>query len=249
MINMVLFMILVVMDIMADEPPEEGYECKEDGLVDNFLKLLMSEIILRYTFYLYWNIYLKLKSCFIKGFEWQTEFELSDEFVWFLAIEQILWSSMMVYPIIAWVTVIVMYLHCRYLVYRLMNQKKQPIAASNDMSTGTLMNMYLTFTFIVTCAFFSSILFIKMPRYAYFNWKLEITDDSRWCGPFKSNNILSPIDEVKLFPEEGSLVNRFVFCILVQFAVYVILYMIAYNSNVHINVLQKVKEVKFKEYD
>ena len=57
------------------------------------------------------------------------------------------------------------------------------------------------------------------------------------------------MDEVKLFPEEGSLVNRFVFCILVQFAVYVILYMIAYNSNVHINILGKVKEVKFKEYD
>ena len=87
MINMVLFMILSLMDIMADEPPEEDYNCKEDGLVDNFLKLLMSEIILRYAFYLYWNIYLKLQSCFIKGFEWQTEFELSDEFVWFLAIE------------------------------------------------------------------------------------------------------------------------------------------------------------------
>jgi uncharacterized membrane protein len=87
MINMILFMALCVQGILADEPAEEGYECKEDGLVDNFLKLLMSEIILRYAFYIYWNLYLKLKSCFIKGFEWQTEFELSDEFVWFLAIE------------------------------------------------------------------------------------------------------------------------------------------------------------------
>lgn len=87
MINMILFMILCLMGIMSDEPAEEDYECKEDGLVDNFLKLLMSELILRYAFYLYWNLYLKLKSCFIKGFEWQTEFELSDEFVWFLVIE------------------------------------------------------------------------------------------------------------------------------------------------------------------
>ena len=189
---MVLFMVLALGGIMTDEPAEEDYNCKEDGLVDNFLKLLMSEIILRYTFYLYWNIYLKIKSCFINGFEWQTEFELSDEFVWFLAIEQILWSSIIVYPIIAWVSVILMYLHCRYLVYRLMHQKKQPTAASNDMSTGTLMNMYLTFTFIVTCAFFSAILFIKIPRHEFFNWDVELYDSTKWCGPFKSNNILSP---------------------------------------------------------
>ena len=62
MINMVLFMVLALGGIMTDEPAEEDYNCKEDGLVDNFLKLLMSEIILRYTFYLYWNIYLKIKT-------------------------------------------------------------------------------------------------------------------------------------------------------------------------------------------
>lgn len=56
------------------------------------------------------------------------------------------------------------------------------------------------------------------------------------------------MDEVGLFPEEGTLINRFVFCILVQFAVYVVLYMIAYNSRVHIKILDKVKELKFKEY-
>lgn len=80
MINMLLFIVLSLIDIMSvpkdektgeDLPiPEDPYNCKEDGLVDNFLKLLMSEIILRYAFYLYWNVYLKLKSCFVNGFEW-----------------------------------------------------------------------------------------------------------------------------------------------------------------------------------
>jgi hypothetical protein len=89
MINMVLFIILIIIGLFDKNTEIEGsgYECKEDGMVDNFLKLLMSEVILRYAFYIYWQIYLRLKPFWDKTFIWQTEFELSDEFVWFLAIE------------------------------------------------------------------------------------------------------------------------------------------------------------------
>jgi hypothetical protein len=189
MVNMVLFIILTVLDTFDDTNEEKGedYECKEDGMVDNFLKLLMSEIILRYVFYLYWNIHLKVKACYKKGFVWETEFELSDEFVWFLAIEQILWSCIIVYPIIAWVQVFVMYFHCKYLVYRLRFQKRQPEAASNDSSTGSLMNMYLTFTFMIVCAFYSVVLFIKTPRFNYWIDASEVYDMNVMCGPFNSN--------------------------------------------------------------
>lgn len=41
---------------------QEDYNCKEDDLVDNFLKLLLSEFILRYLFYIYWTIFHNLKS-------------------------------------------------------------------------------------------------------------------------------------------------------------------------------------------
>jgi len=217
MINMVLFIILIILGLFDKNTEIEGsgYECKEDGMVDNFLKLLMSEVILRYAFYIYWQIYLRLKPFWDKTFIWQTEFELSDEFVWFLAIEQILWSSIIVYPIIAWVSVIIMYFHCKYLVFRLRYQKRQPESASNDSSTGSLMNMYLTFTFMIVCAFYSVILFVKMPRFHFWIEDSGVYDMDTMCGPFNSNNEKSGMDEVGLFPEEGTLVNRFVFCILV----------------------------------
>ena len=68
------------------------------------------------------------------------------------------------------------------------------------------------------------------------------------CGPFKDDN-LSPIEEVGLFPKNDSLSSRFVFCIMVQFSVYTILYMISHNSNVHLEILQKVKQLKFREFE
>lgn len=40
----------------SDQPLEEDteFQCKEDNLTDNMLQLVVSELVLRYTFYLYW---------------------------------------------------------------------------------------------------------------------------------------------------------------------------------------------------
>lgn len=147
----------------------QGFECKEDNFTDEFLKLFTFELVARATYYLYWNIYLKVKAGAKKNFNWRTEFELSDEFVWFLTVQLIMYSAMLTYPIMAFVCLIFSYLHCQYLIYRLTNQKTQPEMASNDMSTGSLMNMYLNFTFMISCAFYSFFLFMRMPRSHYWD--------------------------------------------------------------------------------
>ena len=54
---------------------------------------------------------------------------------------------------------------------------------------------------------------------------------------------------MRLFPASDSLINRIVFSLLVQFSIYLILYMIGYNSNSHISILNQVKDLKFKEYE
>jgi hypothetical protein len=62
-LNIVFFLGFSLNDYLDSTPPsiDLGYECKEDKLVDNILKLFISEIVLRYVFYLYWNIHLKVK--------------------------------------------------------------------------------------------------------------------------------------------------------------------------------------------
>lgn len=112
---------------LSNNPKEDlkgsDFECKEDNLTDELLKLLTGEIVLRGVYYLYWNWYLKAKDVVVKDFDWRTEFELSDEFVWFLTIQLIMWSTMIMYPIISVIQVIFCWLHIRFLIYRLKNQK------------------------------------------------------------------------------------------------------------------------------
>lgn len=161
---------------------------------------MISELVLRYSFYLYWNLHLKAKSSMNKKFDWHTEFELADEFVWIQVVNCELWISIVVYPAMAWLSTIFIYLHTRYLIYRLQHQKRQPLSASNDMGTGSLMNMYSTITFLVVFAFYSCILFLKTPRFKYWSLTTNTIDLTMNCGPFESNNEFSPTEEVGLFP-------------------------------------------------
>lgn len=123
------------------------------------------------------------------------------------------------------------------------------MAASDDMSTGSLMNMYVTFTFMIVFTFYAILLFFKTPRFNFWNMTSKTIDTTKNCGPFVSNGNLSPIEEVKLFPDENSISNRVALSLLVQFSVYIILYMIGYNSESQIKILDKVKTLKFKEYE
>lgn len=216
MLNIIFFVAIQIIKLrQKNDLKGSGLECKEDEFTDEFLKLFTFELVARGAYYLYWNMYLKCKSKARKEFDWRTDFELSDEFVWFLVIQLQMYSAMLTYPIMAFICLIFSYLHCQYLIYRLTNQKVQPENASNDMSTGSLMNMYLNFTFVLACIFISIFFFMPMPRAHYWDERASLHDVSEWCGPFKSNNELSPIEEIGLFPQHGSFFNRFTFCFLI----------------------------------
>lgn len=71
---------------------------------------------------------------------------------------------MLIYPILAFFTVVIVYIHVSYIIFRLRYQTKQPLASSNDKSTGALLTMYLSLSFLVVVMFFCIILFFKVPR-------------------------------------------------------------------------------------
>lgn len=77
------------------------------------------------------------------------------------------------------------------------------------------MNMYITITFFVTAAFYSAILFIPTHRFNFFDLKTALPDPTRNCTPFYSNYTMTPVEEVGLFPNDGTLINRVVFSLLV----------------------------------
>jgi hypothetical protein len=72
-----------------------------------------------------------------------------------------------VFPLASFVAVIFIYIHSKFLIWRLLNHKRQPLSASNDMGTGTTMNMYVSMSFMIAFIFNSIILFVKTPRFNF----------------------------------------------------------------------------------
>lgn len=100
------------------------YSCKEDGVTDNLIKLLVSEGILRYAYYIYWFFHHKIKSNYSKDYDYQQDFELSDEFVWVMVLNSEFWCGLILYPILAWIAVPSLWLHTKFLIYRLQKMKR-----------------------------------------------------------------------------------------------------------------------------
>lgn len=87
MLNVVFFMGIQLYKVRLDQDLKgQPYECKEDNFTDEFLKLFTFELVARSADYLFGFIFLRTKANVRKGFDWRTEFELSDEFVWFLSV-------------------------------------------------------------------------------------------------------------------------------------------------------------------
>jgi hypothetical protein len=74
LINLIFFMGIQLVSMRSNEeldPDESSYQCKEDGVVDSFLKLFVAEVVLRYTFYIYWILHHKVKSLLYKDYDWK----------------------------------------------------------------------------------------------------------------------------------------------------------------------------------
>mgnify|MGYP006906902846 CR=1 FL=1 len=73
MLNIVFFLAIQVGDYLSSEMQQAGtdYQCKEDGVTDNLIKLLVSEGILRYAYYIYWFFHHKIKSYQSKDYDFK----------------------------------------------------------------------------------------------------------------------------------------------------------------------------------
>ena len=111
------------------------------------------------------------------------------------------------------------------------------------------MNMYLTITFVIVCGFYSVLLFVSMPRFKFFDNLAEVYVKDLNCGPFESSSDVSPIEEVGFFPSSSSLITRFLLCIVVIITVFSSLFSLSFNWYTSLEVLNKIKMQKFKEYE
>ena len=101
---------------------------------------------------------------------------LSDEIVWLLYYQAVLWLNLILFPSLAFVTPFFLYIMFKFLYWRLRHLVTKPRQSSKASDTGFFIMLYLNITFILVVATIAGFLTLKMTHQ---NW-----NTSNQCGPF-----------------------------------------------------------------
>eukprot|EP00347_Sterkiella_histriomuscorum_P015551 403356606 len=166
------------------------FPCKEDMIAIQYIKLLISETVIRYLYYLYWIVHHKVVS-YCKGVSWKKPFETAD----------ILWFNMIFSPFISLLSPILLYLHFRFIYLRLTKMKVQPEGASNDDKIGYFIMVFMNITFLCVVVFVGFLLFYPAPH------SFNLVRTYEYCGAFSSESYwYEPIENFLIEGEAGDII-------------------------------------------
>jgi len=137
-----------LIDFAEQNSKKTLYDCREDFVAISIARLLIVEIIQRYLYYFGWIIYYRIKAKCQNLNNWRKEFETTDEVVWLIYFQSIIWVSFIYYPYIAILSPIFLYLHFKFIVYRLRSWKISPQMVTNKVTSGNYIMLFLAVTFI-----------------------------------------------------------------------------------------------------
>lgn len=158
---------------------KEKFLCREDESNMKIFQLILQEMTIKFV-----TILLKVifaLSVKVVGFkEWRIQFNESDQIVWMLNFQMILWFSSVLFPIIAYFQPIFL-LFVFYTYYGFSHFTNKPIQGSNEENTGHMILIFLN----LSVAIQNFIIAVAMIfRCAHYQWA---TDPSRLCGPYPHN--------------------------------------------------------------
>jgi hypothetical protein len=156
-----------IIDFNEQNKKETLYDCREDYVGISVARLLMVELIQRYLYYFGWIIYYRIKARCQGLNNWRKEFETSDEVVWLIYFQSIIWISFIYYPYVAALAPIVLYLHFKFIFYRLRRWKIPPQMVTNKVTSGNYIMLFLIVTFISISFAYALFLLERLP---HSNW-------------------------------------------------------------------------------
>mmetsp|Transcript_27687 Transcript_27687/g.26702 ORF Transcript_27687/g.26702 Transcript_27687/m.26702 type:complete len:286 (+) Transcript_27687:1460-2317(+) len=129
------------------------FDCREDEAAINFFLLLITEYVLK----LIYAPMLALMRLFGFGVilgrkHWKAEYVLSDDIVWLLYFQAILWVTQIFFPMITMVSPLLLYSLFRVNLFYLNKIKTKPKKSTNASDTGYFIMIFLNVTFFAIAA-------------------------------------------------------------------------------------------------
>lgn len=156
-----------------------NYSCREDQASNNFVRLLLTEFFLKFITAFAWMFLNLCKGgCGAKK-GWRAEFPVSDEVVWLLYFQAVLWVALVWNPFVALIYPGMLYLMFKFIMFKLTKMQKKPLKSTNAQDMGNYIMTFLNISFTLIFIWIGMMISIAVSHGTY--------SSSTSCGPFKDN--------------------------------------------------------------
>eukprot|EP00347_Sterkiella_histriomuscorum_P001018 403373654 len=157
----------------------QNFDCKEDQVAIQIFKLLITELAIKLVIPFLKALGERFFFGLMKGRkQWQPEYLLSDDIVWLLYFQAIVWVTLILYPFITVVIPMILFVLFKHHYFVLRNFKSKPKKSSNANDTGFFIMIFLNITFFSVSAL---ILLFMSQSLDHETW---LTNSQINCGPY-----------------------------------------------------------------
>jgi len=127
----------------------ENYECRQDQALNNIVRLLLTEFFLKFITAIAWmSLNFCKGGCGLKK-GWRAEFPVSDEVVWLLYFQAVIWAALLWSPFVSLVYPFMLYIMFKYIMLKLTWMQKKPLRSTNAQDLGSYIMIFLNISFLL----------------------------------------------------------------------------------------------------
>ncbi|TNV73050.1 hypothetical protein FGO68_gene1359 [Halteria grandinella] len=154
------------------------FDCREDFFASNIFKQVLTEFILKIVVTTAVAFVKKTLAVVRRKPQWKAEYELSQEIVWLLYFQAMIWVAQLFFPFCAIIAPVMLFFLFKYCALALRKFSDRPQKSSNSSSTGFYIMIFLNMTLVLIAGLIVAFMSLEM------NHSSWVSDSNNLCGPF-----------------------------------------------------------------
>lgn len=156
------------------------YDCREDQAATNLARLMFTEYFVKFLSAFGWmGLNFCKGGCGAKK-GWRAEFPVSEEVVWLLYFQTVVWTALLWNPFIVIIYPLMLYVMFKFVYFKVSYLQKKPLKSTNAQEMGSFIMNFLNISFLLIFIWIGYMLSDNLSHSTY-------NSGSDQCGPFKDN--------------------------------------------------------------
>lgn len=125
------------------------YDCREDQAATNLARLMFTEYFVKFLSAFGWmGLNFCKGGCGAKK-GWRAEFPVSEEVVWLLYFQTVVWTALLWNPFIVIIYPLMLYVMFKFVYFKVSYLQKKPLKSTNAQEMGSFIMNFLNISFLL----------------------------------------------------------------------------------------------------